>query len=569
MKLRSMIFLITTITMSSVVSAGEFIDLSGKYNITEAKNSAPDYGVSYFDTTLNGVDYYGEDTGYHVVSKLAGQPSIEFATVPVLPAGTYDFGMALYTNTPGQVALCTWDTITYDFECVERRLPLEHNWALHYFNDIALNGSQSVHIYWHNDTSWDGITSRPIQATERATLYIADSLPVSAKPQDSTPVDTPAPSSSIKQDLPRPIKTDLNGGGSIDCFFLSLLLIFGVSKMASRYQMNDRVRTAGLGSGLLFLLLSAVAPHTLLASDLFVDTGVGYSRISPDAAASDYEDGAQSNFAGQIGIGIRKGYFAARAYRADAGSWDTSDGSLDYSVYGAEFRAFLGKRTRHGWQVYGSAGVANMDVDGNIPYMEANSSQITFGAGITYDYGCHVQADLGTQSIDKDLFLISATVRFGTGPDSCGKVKQPDVQPATKTPEPIAELQQRVRSYHLQPRTGFAYDSAELSSQGLQLLNDLAAILHYSKWDTLYVDSYASSEGSEEYNMALSQRRAQSVEDALVDLGVANNGDIVIRAHGEQDPVCTEDTSEECLSQNRRVTFDVTVESGGQEELRI
>lgn len=59
--------------------------------------------------------------------------------------------------------------------------------------------------------------------------------------------------------------------------------------------------------------------------------------------------------------------------------------------------------------------------------------------------------------------------------------------------------------------------------------------------------------GSDEYNMALGLKRAESVKKALVAEGV-NADKITMVSYGENNPVCTEKTKE-CWAQNRRVDF--------------
>jgi outer membrane protein OmpA-like peptidoglycan-associated protein len=69
-----------------------------------------------------------------------------------------------------------------------------------------------------------------------------------------------------------------------------------------------------------------------------------------------------------------------------------------------------------------------------------------------------------------------------------------------------------------------------------------------------YVDGYASSRGDWLYNLALSQRRANWVKQALVSRGIAEDRIKVSSGWGESYPVCRE-TNDECWSKNRLVRF--------------
>ncbi len=64
------------------------------------------------------------------------------------------------------------------------------------------------------------------------------------------------------------------------------------------------------------------------------------------------------------------------------------------------------------------------------------------------------------------------------------------------------------------------------------------------------VEGNADERGSNEYNLALGQRRAESVKKMLV-LGGAMASQIETVSYGEEKPVCTEH-NEACWSQNRR-----------------
>jgi peptidoglycan-associated lipoprotein len=78
------------------------------------------------------------------------------------------------------------------------------------------------------------------------------------------------------------------------------------------------------------------------------------------------------------------------------------------------------------------------------------------------------------------------------------------------------------------------------------------------KWATTQVmlEGHADSRGSSEYNLALGTRRAASVKEYLVSLGVPANRVTVI-SKGKESPFC-QDENEACWQQNRRGHFIVT-----------
>jgi peptidoglycan-associated lipoprotein len=70
------------------------------------------------------------------------------------------------------------------------------------------------------------------------------------------------------------------------------------------------------------------------------------------------------------------------------------------------------------------------------------------------------------------------------------------------------------------------------------------------------VEGHADERGSSEYNLALGERRASSVREYLVSLGIAANR-ISIVTKGKESPFCTE-SNESCWQQNRRGHFIIT-----------
>ena len=70
------------------------------------------------------------------------------------------------------------------------------------------------------------------------------------------------------------------------------------------------------------------------------------------------------------------------------------------------------------------------------------------------------------------------------------------------------------------------------------------------------VEGHADARGTNEYNLALGERRSNAVREYLASLGIG--GDRVLSiSKGEESPVCTE-MSEDCYMRNRRGTFVIT-----------
>ena len=70
------------------------------------------------------------------------------------------------------------------------------------------------------------------------------------------------------------------------------------------------------------------------------------------------------------------------------------------------------------------------------------------------------------------------------------------------------------------------------------------------------IEGHADARGTNEYNLALGERRANAVKDYLVSLGVGGDR-LSVESKGEEQQVCSEQ-NEGCWSQNRRGHFVVT-----------
>lgn len=102
----------------------------------------------------------------------------------------------------------------------------------------------------------------------------------------------------------------------------------------------------------------------------------------------------------------------------------------------------------------------------------------------------------------------------------------------------------------------FAFDRADLSPDARLLLDAKVPILRASLELRLRLAGHTDERGSDQYNLALGQRRAASAKQYLVWQGIdASRLDVV--SFGEEQPVC-DASDESCWSRNRRVEFEIT-----------
>jgi OOP family OmpA-OmpF porin len=102
----------------------------------------------------------------------------------------------------------------------------------------------------------------------------------------------------------------------------------------------------------------------------------------------------------------------------------------------------------------------------------------------------------------------------------------------------------------------FEFNSAQLTVPAQQTLDQVASALTAQPELTVEIQGYTDSTGAAEYNLRLSQRRADSVKGYLTNKGV-NASTLTARGYGKENPVASNGAAEG-RAQNRRVAFEVT-----------
>lgn len=123
----------------------------------------------------------------------------------------------------------------------------------------------------------------------------------------------------------------------------------------------------------------------------------------------------------------------------------------------------------------------------------------------------------------------------------------PAVQVPTNTMSAEEEFKANVQDIF------FDYDTADVRGDAQAILSKDAAYLNSHPNVKVVIGGYCDERGSNEYNLALGQNRAESARTALVNAGVAASRIRVI-SYGKEKPFCSEST-EDCWQQNRRAGF--------------
>jgi len=99
----------------------------------------------------------------------------------------------------------------------------------------------------------------------------------------------------------------------------------------------------------------------------------------------------------------------------------------------------------------------------------------------------------------------------------------------------------------------YEFDSIRLSPEAQEILTQKAAWLRKNPRATVTIEGHCDDRGTNEYNLALGEGRAQSARAFLVDLGIKDSRLTTI-SYGEERPIAT-GQNEEDWAKNRRAHF--------------
>jgi len=133
----------------------------------------------------------------------------------------------------------------------------------------------------------------------------------------------------------------------------------------------------------------------------------------------------------------------------------------------------------------------------------------------------------------------------------------PAVQaPAPVAPPPAPETRSAPTEYVEQPALAdihFDFDRSDIRPGDARILDASARWLTENPGVLVLIEGHCDERGTNEYNLALGERRAQAAKAYLARRGVQASR-ISIVSYGEERPVCT-DRTEACWARNRRARF--------------
>jgi len=101
----------------------------------------------------------------------------------------------------------------------------------------------------------------------------------------------------------------------------------------------------------------------------------------------------------------------------------------------------------------------------------------------------------------------------------------------------------------------FDYDQYAIRDDARPVLDNIASFLKNNKNLNVVIEGHCDENGTDDYNLALGEKRAKATRDYLVSLGISSARMITI-TYGEEKPLCTQH-DESCWQINRRAHFGV------------
>jgi outer membrane protein OmpA-like peptidoglycan-associated protein len=141
--------------------------------------------------------------------------------------------------------------------------------------------------------------------------------------------------------------------------------------------------------------------------------------------------------------------------------------------------------------------------------------------------------------------------------------------PPPPAPEP-KRVEVREDRIQINEKIQFAYNSAKILDVSFGLLKEIAQVLNDNpRIKKVEIGGHASSEGSDERNLELSDKRSKSVLKWLTNDGKVVADRLVAKGYGETKPLVSPDETEADREKNRRVEFLILEQDIVQKKVEI
>jgi len=187
----------------------------------------------------------------------------------------------------------------------------------------------------------------------------------------------------------------------------------------------------------------------------------------------------------------------------------------------------------------------------------ASMNKTTKGAAIGTAAGGAVGAVIGKASGNTALgAIIGAAVGGTTGAIIGKKMDKQAEEIKSKVPDAKVERVGEGLVVEFASIVLFGFDRSDLSADAKTNLDKLVVVLNEYVDTNIEIQGHTDDKGTETYNQTLSEKRAKTVSDYLVNKAITSSR-ITVKGFGETVPKY-DNTTEEGRAQNRRVEFLIT-----------
>jgi peptidoglycan-associated lipoprotein len=155
------------------------------------------------------------------------------------------------------------------------------------------------------------------------------------------------------------------------------------------------------------------------------------------------------------------------------------------------------------------------------------------------------------------ILMMSSCAKKQIGTGEAAPVPKPGAPaPAASAPSTAGvDMAQDARAFEAEG-IYFDFDKSEIKAEAKAILEKKAAWLRANPSYKVKIEGNCDERGTNEYNLALGDRRAKAAQKYLNALGISMDRMSTI-SYGEEKPACTE-KSEKCWSKNRRDDFKLS-----------
>ncbi len=347
-----------------------------------------------------------------------------------------------------------------------------------------------------------------------------------------------------------------------------------------------------------FACALALMSFNLQAADNYVGIGVGQSMFDPDGVTlDDDKDTAMAIFLGRD----FNANISGEIYYHDLGSAVFAGEDIDVSTLGIS-GLYHWHNNVDPWSIYVRAGATQIST-GSAPGVESDDKiRVGYGLGLRWNVKENWFSRLeyrGYGSETSAIFL-TAALKFGGSSSSGNDTSSSDsMQEEAMQEEPMTEASEAADTMADEDGDGiadandkcpgtsaganidsngcpvvitseekkeilskidlkginFKSNSKELTSDSLATLDAAAEVLAKNSTIKLEVQAYSDSMGDANYNLNLSNQRAETVKNYLVGKGI-DGSRLDSKGYGEENPIADNSTAEG-RAKNRRVEFKV------------